>query len=81
MEFSHTYIGFSPLDEVSSETFMFNLTSDKYILIPLNGYIEYKAIDNSHTWRVNMAKNQFGNRMVEIKHYPSSLYETGFQVI
>ena len=81
MEFSHTYIGHSPLDETSSETFVFVVASNEYLLHPMNGCIDYEAIDGSHTWRVHMMKNKFGNRMVEIKHNPSALFETGFQVI
>ena len=81
MEFSHTYIGHSPLDETSSETFVFVVTSNEYLLHPMNGCIDYEAIDGSHVWRVHMEKNRFGNRMVEIKRCPSALFDTGFQVI
>lgn len=81
MEFSHTYVGHSPLDESNSETFVFTLDSGRYKLHPMNGCIDYECIEHEHTWRVHMEKNQFGNRMVEIKRGFEQCFTIAFQVL
>jgi len=81
MQFTHTYIGHSPLDERESDTFLFILSSDKYQMRPVTGRIEYCANDKSHVWRINMERNKFGKCMVEIKRAPSEIFDITFEVL
>jgi hypothetical protein len=81
MEFSHTYIMHETFDDNSSLSSVWTLTSNDYTMRPVMGFIDYDALDGTHTWRVYMEKNKYGNYMAEIKRAPSSLFECGFQVL
>lgn len=80
MEFSHTYIMREVFDKDEGHS-LWVLSSTYYTMRPANGFIDYDALDGSHTWRVYTEPNKFGNYMVEIKHMDSQIFETGFSVL
>lgn len=80
-EFSHTYIMHEIFDEDSDHHSIWNLNSSYYRMIPHEGFIDYEALDKTHTWRVHTVKNQFGNFMAEFKRAESGIFDTGFQIV
>jgi len=80
MEFSHTYQMHEIFDENSEQFSLWTLTSNEYTMRPANGFIDYHALDGTHTWRIYTEKNRFGNHMTEIRRGDSQVFDAGFQV-
>lgn len=81
MEFSHTYILHEIYDEDSEHFSVWTLTSNEYTIRPATGFIDYDAIDKTHTWRIYTEKNRFGFFMAEIRRGDSQVFDVGFQVV
>jgi hypothetical protein len=81
VDFSHTYIMREVFDEDSFMDSIWTLSGGKYHMIPHEGYIDYEALDHTHTWRIHTVRNKFGFFMTEYKHEPSQVFETGFQLL
>lgn len=81
MEFSHTYLMRELFDENSEQVSIWTLTSDEYSMRPANGFIDYNALDDTHTWRIYTEKNRFGFFMAEIRRGDSQVFDVGFQVV
>lgn len=81
MEFSHTYLMREIFDEGSERISVWALTSSEYTMRPATGFIDYHALDGTHTWRVYTEKNRFGNHMAEIRREQSQVFDAGFQVL
>jgi len=77
MEFSHTYI----MREDSEQFSIWTLKSSEYTMRPANGFIDYDALDKTHTWRIYTEKNRFGFFMAEIRRGDSQVFDAGFQVV
>lgn len=80
MEFSHTYIMHEIFDEGSEQFSVWTLSSSEYTMRPATGFLDYDALDGTHTWRIYTEKNRFGNYMAEIRRGDSQVFDAGFQV-
>ena len=83
--FSHSYCMNHPIDEGVNETGIITFSDNEYILKVNDGFIEYHTRDDysgkPHVWRVRLEPDKFGNRFIEIRHPPFTLYDTGLIIV